>query len=421
MALNFPSSPTVGQLYAIGTKTWKWNGTGWQIVTDANGALLSTKGDLLTFGSALQRKGVGSDGQILMASSAQSDGLVWTPFCGKNAIINGDFNVWQRGTSFTSVADSTYTADRWGHGKSGTGVIDISRSTDVPSVAQAGRLFNFSLYADCTTADASIAAGDVYHLYQYVEGYNWLRFAQRSLVLSFWVKATKTGIYCVSLRNSGVDRSFVGEYTVNAANTWEKKTVRVSASPSAGTWDYSVGIGALLSFCLANGSTRQSAAGWSTGNFLSTSNQVNALDSTSNDFRIVGVQLESGDVATEFESLPFTVQLAQCKRYYLRRQAVTAQNELGLPGYGYVTNVQQDWIDRFDVQMRVAPTFSRSADADFYLVINGSTITAVGLSSAKTDVWGAFLVTNNTTVTSGVAGSLHNTTTSAWLAYDAEL
>src|SRR5678816_1821597 len=133
----------------------------------------------------------------------------------RNAILNGDFNVCQRGTSFTSIANNTYAADRWLYGKGGTVVHDISRSTAVPTVAQSGRLFNYSLLLDCTTADAAMAAGDIAQILQRIEGYNWLPVAQRIFTISFWVKATKTGTYCVAFLNSGTDRSYVAEYTVN--------------------------------------------------------------------------------------------------------------------------------------------------------------------------------------------------------------
>lgn len=235
----------------------------------------------------------------------------------RNAIINGAMDIWQRGTSFAAAADNQFSADRWFYSKSGAMVHTLSRSTDVPTVAQAGRLFNYSLLVDCTTVDSSIAAGDYAMVGQRIEGFNWAAFAQRALTLSFWVKATKTGTYCVSVINSGSDRSYVGTYTVNAADTWEYKTVSVTASPSAGTWNYDTGVGARIHFALASGSTYQTTAGaWQTGNFIATSGQVNACDSTSNDFRIVGVQLETGSQATPFENRGIAQELAMCQRYY---------------------------------------------------------------------------------------------------------
>ena len=238
----------------------------------------------------------------------------------RNAIINGAFDIWQENSSFTSAANGTYTADMWVYGKQGAMVHDISRSTDVPTVAQAGRLFNYSALIDCQTVDSSIGSTDICAFEQKIEGYNWLPLAQKALVLSFWVKATKTGTYCVSLRNnrSGTpDRSYVAEYTVNASDTWEFKTIIITASPSAGTWNYTNGNGCSLSFCLAGGSSFQTTAGaWQTGNYLCTSNQVNACDSTSNNFRVTAVQLEVGSLPTPFEGRTFQEERRLCQRYW---------------------------------------------------------------------------------------------------------
>jgi hypothetical protein len=239
----------------------------------------------------------------------------------KNAIINGAMEVWQRGTSFAAITNTSFGADRWQYQNGGTTAVHTySRSTDVPTVSEAGVLAPYSVLVDCTTADGTIAAGDYCAIRQNIEGYVWRKFAQRACTLSFWVRATKTGIYTVSFRNNEIgvpDRSLVLEYTVNASNVWEKKTLSVPASPSAGTWDYTNGPGLGLWWNLCGGSTYYTTPGtWNVGNFLSTSNQVNALDSTSNDFKLTLVQFEVGNEATEFEDIPFEVELARCMRYY---------------------------------------------------------------------------------------------------------
>lgn len=110
---------------------------------------------------------------------------------GYNAIINGDMNIWQRGTSFAASASGAYTADRFNTGNTGAAVYTVSRSTDVPTIAQAGRLFNYSLDVQVTTADASVAAGDTVGIFQPVEGHNWLPLAGRVTTYSFWCKAKK--------------------------------------------------------------------------------------------------------------------------------------------------------------------------------------------------------------------------------------
>lgn len=254
------------------------------------------------------------------------DGSAWRtlsstgPQPAQNPIINGTFEVWQRNTTFVAAANGAYTADRWAWLVSGAAVATINRSTNVPTVAQAGVAFNYSLEVDITTADASIAAGDNASINYYMEGSTWRHFAQRQLTISFWVMSTKTGTHCVSLRNAGSDRSYVAEYTVSVTNTWEYKTVTVLASPSAPggpSWNYTIGIGIVINFTLATGSTFQTTAGaWQTGNFIGTSNQVNCLDSTSNFFRLAGVKMELGANATPLDVISFDQEYTRCLRYY---------------------------------------------------------------------------------------------------------
>ena len=234
-----------------------------------------------------------------------------------NIIINGDMEISQRGTSFASIVGGVYCLDRYQYTATGSMVHDVMQETDAPTFAQAGRLIQNSLKVDCTTADASIAAGDSTAILQKIEGYNFLEIAQKSFTLGFWVKATKTGVYCIGFRNTGNDRSYVSEYTVNTTDTWEFKTITVTASPSAGTWNYTNGIGLNVTWTLAAGSTFQTTAdAWQTGNFFATSNQVNACDSTSNNFQITGVQIVKGAVDTEFKRRSFGEELALCERYF---------------------------------------------------------------------------------------------------------
>jgi hypothetical protein len=306
-----------------------------------------------------------SDGHVYTKDDAGTESSL-TQF-GKNVIIGGDFstNPWQRGQSFSSVASGTYTADRFEYAKSGAMVHDVTRSADGPSVAQCGALVTQCLMIDCGTVDASLAAGDYCRITQYIEGYNFLPLAQKPINLSFWHKHTKTGTYCVSVRNSGGDRSFVAEYTQAVSDAWEKATIPILASPAAGTWDYTNGIGLRVDFCLAAGSTFQTTAdAWQTGNYFATSNQVNATDSTANNFRLARIQLEPGEYATEFENRTVQQELILCQRYFEKTYAqgtdIGATTHLGsqeiyitgLPNQTYTGSV----TSKFAVVKRATPT-----------------------------------------------------------------
>ena len=312
----------------------------------------------------------------------------------RNAIINGDFNVWQRGTSFSSVANLTYTADRWQYAKSGVMVHDVVLSNDIPTVAQAGRLFSNSLKIDCTTIDSAIGTGDFALVTQKIEGYNFVPLAQRAMTLSFWVKATKTGTYCAAFRGGG--RAFVSEYSVNSSNTWEFKTINILPSPASGSWDYTTGAGITVDFVLAVGSAYQTTANaWQTGNFFGSSNQVNACDSTSNDFFIAGVQLEAGSVATPFENRIVQQELSLCQRYFQETGA-------GWSGFQETTTLFS-LSTSFKAVMRSIPSLallSTNISTRFYAGSANDLIKSVcSIQGGTTTTYGAWVYIYNTVAT----------------------
>lgn len=337
--------------------------------TDTGNATIDAKGDLLagTADNTLGRvPASATTGLALVADPSAASGVSWSHRSQLNPIINGNADIWQRGASFAAVANNTTTADRFKWGQSGTGVVTINRSTNVPTVAQAGILFNYSLEVDVTTADAVVDATDSYTISTVIEGYDWRAFAQRDLVLSFWVMSSKTGVHAVPLLNSGQDRTIVGTYTVNAADTWEYKTITFPASPSAGTWDYTNGKGVQIEFVLGAGSNYQGTAGsWSSSLLLATSSQANVLDNTANFFRVTGVKLELGSVATPIQFIPFETELRRCQRYYFKTFHYTqapAQNVGTTTGEavwsatkaGAATNISSMFT--FPVRLRTTPS-----------------------------------------------------------------
>lgn len=236
-------------------------------------------------------------------------------------MINGDMNIWQRGTSFAAIATDTYFADRLVYDKVGAMIHTVSRSTDTPTQLQSSHLSNYSALIDCTTIDATLAVGDFCHIGTILEGYDILPLVGNDFVLSFWVKGTKTGTHCVAFRNGATaDRSYVVEYAINLTDTWEKKEIPITGGLiAAGTWNYTNGAGLEISWCLASGTTFHTTAdAWQTGNFFATANQVNACDNISNNFRIAQVRLELGTAASTFTSRPIKEELELCQRYYAK-------------------------------------------------------------------------------------------------------
>jgi hypothetical protein len=282
--MAFPTSPTDGQIYTSS------NGTQYQyVLADDAWRKLSSGGSAFNPGA-------------------------------KNRIINGAMEIDQRyeGTTANVSNAQEYGLDRWTFADLSDGAIDSTRTSDAPS--DTGLLYSLQLQP--STADASLSAGQYDFFWQAVEGYSIRDLSIGTMTLSFWVKSTVTGTYCISFRESALTRSYVAEYTIDQASTWEKKSVSVdlaSGIASGGTWNYTNGAGLYVGFSLGNGTTFNTTANaWQTGNFLSTSNQVNFMSSTSNIFNITGVQLEKGGLSTDFEFRSFDQELKMCQRYYFK-------------------------------------------------------------------------------------------------------
>jgi hypothetical protein len=243
-----------------------------------------------------------------------------------SVIINGDFDICQRRTTYTTVTDDegVVVADRFRFFQTSTMRGIISQSTSVPTYAQSGHYSNSSLWVDVTTGDATIAAGDAAFIQYRVEGYDYRRIAGGDATLSFWVQASSTGTYCVSVRNAGPDRSYVKEYTITTADTWEKISLTFPLTETGGTWNYINGVGLMIYWPLVTGTTYQTTANaWQTGNYMATSNQINGVATNTENFRLAQVKLEKGTTATPFKTRTIKEELALCQRYYEKSYAMT--------------------------------------------------------------------------------------------------
>jgi len=278
---------------------------------------------------------------LQVAGDALIQSLNGGPLAGaRNRIINGDMRISQRnaGASVT-VSSYGYVLDRWGFQCSGGGQWSAQRSTTAP----AG--FTNSLALTVSTVDSSIAAADVYQVFQKVEGFNAadLAFGTASastITVSFWVRSSITGTYSASIQNNAFNRGFVSTFTIDAANTWEKKSL-VIAGDTSGTWATDNTIGLQLAIDLGSGSSSNVTAGsWQTvsTSTLRTSGSVNWISNSGATFLLTGVQLEAGTVATPFERRSYGQELALCQRYF-----ETGRNSICVGGgtQGTLTDVKQ--------------------------------------------------------------------------------
>ena len=274
----------------------------------------------------------------------------------RNLIINGDMKIAQRGTSVTGVTSSGYnTLDRWTNSLGGSGTWTISQDTDVPT----GQGFANSFKYDCTTANASITGGNALSVIQHIEAQNLqhLKYgtsSAESMTVSFWVKSNKTGTYIFEVYQWDSNRFISKSYTINSADTWEKKTITIEGDTS-GVIDNNNDKGLQLAWWLATGPDNSSGTLQTTWASMVSANravgQVNLADSTANYINITGVQLEVGSQATPFEHRPYDVELSRCFRYYWSGQisgGACADDD-------YSRNILGG---NFPVRMRVAPSIT---------------------------------------------------------------
>ena len=245
----------------------------------------------------------------LLDTQAQYNGF-------KNRIINGAMVIDQRNAG-ASVNPSTgaYTLDRWDGGGVHDGVFGFQQVSDAP----AGFVNSFK--ATVSTADASLSSTQYARFGQMIEGLNlsdfaWGTASATSITLSFWVKSSLTGTFGGYVTNSAENRAYVFSYTINAANTFEYKTVTI-AGDTSGTWLTTNGIGLRMYFSLGAGSSKVGTAGsWGSTLYLAPTGQTNVLATISNTWQITGVQLEKGSTATSFDYRPYGTELALCQRYF---------------------------------------------------------------------------------------------------------
>lgn len=334
----------------------------------------------------------------------------------RNRIINGDMRISQRAAG-ASVTEG-FAVDRFEFQENGSAAFTIQRSTTVPTG------FVNSTVVTVTSA-ASATAAQVNRYFQRIEGNNIadLGFGTATastVTLSFWVRSSLTGTYCAALVNNAANRSYVAEYSISAANTWEYKTITI-AGDTTGTWETGTSSGVQVTFDLGSGSDYNATAGsWVAANDFRTTNQANFANTSGATFYITGVQLEAGSVASPFERRDYGRELIMCQRYYAKLSASSAYAAFGSGALTSSTNT--DIYIKYPVSMRSAPTFSYGGTlglsrAGSYYNVTGSSSTYAGTDSMMQQIQASSL--------SGTAGQgcvlLANGDATCFIALSAEL
>ena len=247
----------------------------------------------------------------------------------RNKVHNGDMRISQRyGTNAHTPSNSSrnYVIDRWAYWSNQASKASVQQVTDAPA--------GFYNSAKCTSLSAHTA--DSGHWFGYlttIEAQDIYDLAQgtanaKNITLSFYVKSSITGTWAAAIRTKpgSPSRSYPFNYTINSANTWERKIITIPGSTD-GTWLTGNNEGMTIWFDLGTGSGFHAAANqWFSGNATGPSaSPFIAVNGAT--WLVTGVQLESGDLATSFEHRGIADEIMHCKRYYQKYESLTC-------GYG---------------------------------------------------------------------------------------
>jgi hypothetical protein len=273
----------------------------WVTSDDANAiqnTIVDAKGDLIAASASdvPARLAVGANGETLVADSSTSTGLRYQGnfAAGKNKIINGDMNIWQRGTSFSTPADASYLADRYFVGKNGNATYTVSRQA-----ATYGAIAGYEPNYYCRFAVSSIGTTTAMELHQRIEDVSTL--AGETVTVSFWAKADATRALTVTILQSFGSGGSSLVVVANAASVG-------NATTSFQRFSYTFSMPQITGKTVG------------TGSFVDIGINMPASAFT---IDFWGLQVEASNTATSFNTATGTIQgeLAACQRYYEKSYA----------------------------------------------------------------------------------------------------
>ena len=292
----------------------------------------------------------------------------------RNIVINGAMNVAQRSTSVTGIgaANGYFTVDRIKLFQSGTaGRLTMSQAaiTDLGGFSKAMKF-------DVTTADSSIAAGELFQIGTLFEGQDIQGFKKghsdaEGFTVSFYVKGTaKT--YSVELFDADNTRHVT--QTFNVTTSWNRIVLNFPAD-TTGKFDSDNALSLYILIWVHAGSTYTggtAATSWAANNNANRAVGCGSLfSSTDNELFITGVQLEVGSVATPFEHRSFGEELALCQRYFYKIEGTTGFKTTFINGA--IDGSTAIGVQKHQVEMRAAPTFTQSGNVLVYAGGTGTT------------------------------------------------
>jgi hypothetical protein len=293
----------------------------------------------------------------------------------------------------------------------------ISQSSEAPSG------FKNSMAYECAGFAPSI-------LTQSIEAYNCqdLLFgtsSAKNVSVSFWVRSGQAGTYCAFLQNAAKTLTYIKEYSISSADTWERKTLTIPGC-TTGIWTSGTASAYLtLGFSLEDGSTSTSVAdSWNSNSYTQTANQTSfaVTENIGKVFYITGIQLEVGDVCTPFEVKPEQTELSLCQRYFQINMAKTVSGAAF--GFGVASSASASSIVyKFQSTMRSSPTILFNRILDFSLSDGGALRQISGITANATTT-SANLISAATlsNLTANRAQVLVQTGNSlAWLSFTSEI
>ena len=404
------NTPRPAYVYDTETDTWVPIGVGAHTHDYIPNTLVDAKGDILTAtaDNTPAKLSKGADGTVLVSDSTTSTGLAWQPYAapqvaGKNMVINGAFDFWQRGTSFTTGAFQ-YSADRWriGRGAFQTGGTYTRQNANLEG-------FRYCIRIQRDAGGNGTGGGYLATSFETSES---LRFSGKVVTLSFYARKstnyTGTGISTVLQSGTGTDEIGFAEsnFATGASNIFN-----TSASALTTSWQRFTFTGTVPSNSTQLG--------------IRLVVEYSGVAPADDYAEITGVQLEAGSTATHFSRAAGNLgsELAACQRYYYRLNANQGSSYAVL-GTGFATNTTTGAIViNFPTTLRVKPSAIESGGSiRIHDEVNAYAVNSYSYDGNTASTDNIRILVNSGGLTAYRPLFLGgNNSTSAYLAFSAEL